>query len=402
MKTVKCAFALLLALAPAAASADTCAPGGRSITTGYQTCFDFTQNAGWSLIDPYAANSGQGIVPDSIWVYAPYAANAHSPATLLLFLPGHGADSNDYTDFLKEAMYRGYYVIGLPYQNGKSVQDLCGYWPGCPSYLFQQNVAYPYDNHFYSTLSSSYPTYNNSVNQRLQVVLNYLTTTTFANGFNWNQFYNANTQDVVWSKVVVAGHSEGGATATWIVKNKNVIGGIVFESPYSVDDNDYSGVPTVIENKMDVTTNYTHWARSGGTDDPTATASYLQNDASNWVNRLWMTLSTWDRGYDNTQDLISCTPGSDDKICGPDSVCSILGICEMTVWHGLNMQAAGQALGKHETTTSSCPTIGGNKWWTSTTRPPAGCTGHMSTVGNSCKVAWMPCYWDQVLDAALP
>jgi hypothetical protein len=222
-----------------------------------------------------------------------------------------------------------------------------------------------------------------------------------ANGFDWKQFYNYDTNDVNWSKIVIAGHSEGGATATWITKNKNVIGGIVFEAPYSDWDNKPNGAP---EDDPDYTPCATAsscpYTAHGGYVDVTRFASYLQNDSTNWVNKLWITLSSYDQGYDPNPGPFACDANNLGVCVGQP--CNA-GLCTPLRWHGLNMRGAGNALGKteHFLDGAAPASLNGNKWWTSRTPPTGSCSGHGATVVNGCYPAWMPAYWDLVLNAAL-
>src|SRR5262249_2556910 len=107
----------------------------------------------------------------------------------------------------------------------------------CPSYMLQQNVSKDHYNGFYSCGLSKdqaqQAANNNTVNHRLGKLLTHLDQQKVAAPFNWEQFYDSKAEDVHRQDVVIAGHSEGGATATWIVKNKNVRAGLTFEAPYS-------------------------------------------------------------------------------------------------------------------------------------------------------------------------
>jgi hypothetical protein len=170
---------------------------------------------------------------------------------------------------------------------------------------------------------------------------------------------------VNWSRIVIAGHSEGGATATWIVKNRGVIGGLAFEAPYSMLDNSNNGIPPLFPD-------FTPYSLGPYTPSNVTPTNYLHNDSSNWVNKLWMTLNKYDSGYDNI-------PAES--------------------WPGVNMWKAGQALNKTEMPMSSCPaSIGAHKWWTSQEPPSCG-NGHLATVNDGCTPSWMACYWDEILTA---
>jgi hypothetical protein len=336
----------------------------------------------------YKPSANDTTPEDNNYVFWPANAGADDHSTpLLLFLPGHGAKVDDYTQFLTEAASRRYFVIGLAYRNGQSIQNMCGYWADCASYLLQQNVDKNTYNGFYSCGLShddaAKAADNNAINPRLGKFLRHLQDGHVANHFQWMQYYNYDTDRVNWSRIVIAGHSEGGSTATWITKNKPVIAGITFEAPYSNLDNapitDRLGVIHNDGRPLD-NQDYTPWSCAcpytshGGAEDQNSFATFLHNDDSNWVNKLWVTLSSHDAGYDLSGG-----------------------------WRGVNMKGAAMALGKQEHTFSSTPaTLDGNKWWTYKGPPRGDCKGHASTVVNDCYPTWMPQYWDKVLDAAHP
>jgi hypothetical protein len=355
--------------------------------------------------DRYARTNGDDTKGEDLnYAFAPDGVHeqAHSPATLLLFLPGHGSSAESYTEFMSEAVKRGYYVIGLAYRNGQSIQNMCGYWADCPSYLLEQNVEQNTYHGFYSSTETAQPAAFNSINYRLGAYLSFLKSKGIANGFNWEQFYNYSTGNVVWSKIVIAGHSEGGATATWITKNKNVLGGIVFEAPYTDWDNATSNgqpanAPGYTPCASAASCPYTD---DGGVRDVNRFATYLHNDSTNWVNRLWITLNTYDKGYDSSTNVVSCDANNSGVCAG--GAC-VGGQCTIAAWPGVNMRGAGEALGKSEQFMSVAPAaLNGHKWWTSTAKPTGDCGGHGATAVNGCYPSWMPAYWDLVLDAVLP
>jgi pimeloyl-ACP methyl ester carboxylesterase len=408
IKTSMAAATTLLMLAEFGSNAfATCKPSGfPTYVQGYSYCY-VTDWLGVPTMDPFAASSGDpNGGRDSNWIYAPQHPPTDRPPTLLVFLPGHGSDADGYTEFMREAMAKGYYVIGLAYQNGKSIQSMCGSFADCPGEVLAQNVSFGVDNGFYRAVDGDptpYPVVDNSISRRLGAILAKLSSAGIANGFNWRQFYNYADNEVVWSKVVIAGHSEGGATATWIVKNRPVIAGLVFESPYSVLNNDAGGVPDA----GSAFTPYPHLFEPIPPAHQDQAASYLHNDSSNWVNRLYITLNKYDRGFDNVPTSVYfsagndgvCTSSATDEICYPDGSCH----CTIPTWPGVNMTAAGLALGKTESWMSSAPAaLNGHKWWTSEVQPTGGCTGHGATVADGCFPSWMPAYWDLLLDAVRP
>src|SRR5262249_23563115 len=229
---------------------------------------------------------------------------------------------------------------------------------------------------------TNYGISDNSINHRLANLLSQLQGAHIAGGFPWTQFYNYSTHQVVWSKIVVAGHSEGGATAAWITKNKPVIAGLSFEAPYSMlnakfnADGSANGAPTA-------SSDFTPYA--GATPVPTASniapVPYLQcatpADCA-WANKLHITLNKYDTGYDNIVDTIWYEQATGSALCAPsDSVCYPDGLCYCTLdnWAGVNMERAAFTLKPNQQKTmdaSHVPTasaIANNTWYTVTELP---------------------------------
>ena len=384
--------------------------------SGYSYCY----SSDWfgTDIDPWAANRAEDTTRwDSNWIYAPpYNPNNPNP-TLLLFLAGHGGNADDYTQFMRTAQARGYYVIGLAYQNGDSLQEMCGSFAGCYDEVLSQNVYLGTNFGFYSGLAGppmSFGISDNSINHRLGNLLSKLQGSHIAGDFPWTQFYNYATNQVVWSKIVVAGHSEGGATAAWITKNKPVIAGLSFEAPYSMlnarfnTDGSANGAPTA-------SADFTPYA--GAVPVPAASniapVPYLQcaqpSDCA-WANKLHITLNKYDRGYDNNVDTIYYDQSTGTTVCkASETVCYANGVCVCTLpaWAGVNMERAaftlkpGQQKTMDATHVPTAATIAGNTWYTVTDLPTK-CSGHATTVSDNCYPDWMPTYWNVLLTSVLP
>jgi hypothetical protein len=332
---------------------------------------------------------------DNNYVYVP--DNPAPGHKMVLFLAGTGGGAGDYHDFLAEAAHEGYYVIGLAYRNQIHSPDMCGYWAACPGKLYQQQVD-GYDNGFFAhdAAAGQVPEYN-SITYRFGEVLAWAIAN-HGGAVDWNVFWNYGNAyspgpgywyngTPAWGHIVVAGHSQGGETATWITKNKNVIAGLAFEAPYATRDDDHSGddgADTTADGPphhmkqvggvwTDVTSWYTPWATSGGTVCDTCFADFL--DPSSWPNgqidRLFITLDSHDGGYDPA-----------------------------TSWLGHWMKGAGVHLGKNETQhLNACPSQLSTRF--NTTDYVSTCGGHHATIQDGCTPPWIKCYWDLMLDRAL-
>jgi hypothetical protein len=355
--------------------------GFQTYASGYSYCY--SSNWYGTDIDPWAAHSGDSTAPwDSNWIYAPPYNPSNPNPTLLLFLPGHGSNADSYTQFMRTAQSLGYYVIGLSYQNGQSLQSMCGSFADCYDEVLEQNVYLGHDNGFYSSLASTWPTSDNSINHRLGNILSALENAHIAGGFPWTQFYNYNTHQVSWNKIIIAGHSEGGATAAWIAKNKPVLAALTFEAPYSVLNASYdsNGNPN---GKPTAGPGFTPYANQTPVPPASQTAPvpYLQcaqpSDCT-WANNLHITLNKYDHGYNAAGQ-----------------------------WAGVNMERAaftlkpGQQIMMDSTNIPTATSIVGNTWYT-VSEAPTKCVGHLATVVDDCYPDWIPQYWNALLSSVLP
>ncbi|HKC68513.1 MAG TPA: T9SS type A sorting domain-containing protein [Bacteroidia bacterium] len=157
--------------------------------------------------------------------YVALSASATSNNLLLVFLDGSGSNTKDYTDIPKLAASLGYHVVSIAYPNSPTVGSLCD--SSTDSLCFdkvRQEICYG------TPVSSSVSVDTlNSINIRLTKLLQYLSATYPANG--WNQFLSNN--NVVWSSVVTSGHSQGSGHAMYLAKTQSVHRVIMFSG---VDD----------------------------------------------------------------------------------------------------------------------------------------------------------------------
>jgi len=379
------------------ARADTCFASNPS--SGY-ACWLWTTNAFTGSATQWRNNAGD---LELNYVYVPPNPDTSRGGhrTLLVFLAGTGSSAGAYKNFMAEATLRGYYVIGLTYRNQVHSPDLCGYWPNCAGNLYQQNVMGEFNGFYGADAAAGLSAGANSINYRLGMFLTWLNQNHIGN-INWGEFWDnsaayttgegfAYNGQPFWSRIVIAGHSQGGETATWITKNKPVIAGLVFNAPYANLNNDHSGddandtTPNGPPHHMkrvngvwtDVTWDVTHWATTGGTASDTTFANVL--DPSTWpagrIDRLFITLDAYDPGYD-------------------------LGQAHGKSWPGHYMRGAGLHLGKTETHLNACPAQLATRFNTFDDNSST-CGGHSVTVVDGCTPSWVRCYWDLMLDRAL-
>jgi hypothetical protein len=129
---------------------------------------------------------------------------------LFLFFPGTGAVPFNYREILKHAANLGYHSIGLSYPNSLAINQIClsSTDTTCHSRA-RLEVFDGTDRHPDIQVDS-----NNSIQRRALRLLQYLENN--FPGENWGQFYNGN--EIIWSKLILSGHSQGGGHAGIISK----------------------------------------------------------------------------------------------------------------------------------------------------------------------------------------
>ncbi len=163
-----------------------------------------------------------------------------SPTALLVFFAGvPGAPDQD-SAFMKEAAARGYYTIGLDYINDAAAGDLCSCHEGCIDALGAQLVDGTPSGFFDKFFVANTPTANaqayNSIDNRFGYFTQKLKKLDPTGP--WDKFCKTwDTADSTrctvpdWSKIAVAGHSNGGYVATWIAKNKGAPKALLLSAP---------------------------------------------------------------------------------------------------------------------------------------------------------------------------
>lgn len=142
---------------------------------------------------------------------------------LFVFLPGTGAAPNAYRDIVRTGAARGYHALGLTYRNDDAVADLCGASPDpdCAGKVRREVIT----GENTSTLVSVDT--GNAIIARLRALLVFLQTTYPAEG--WGQFLRSGDPD--WSKITIAGHSQGGGHAGYFAKLVELDRAVMFSAP---------------------------------------------------------------------------------------------------------------------------------------------------------------------------
>ncbi len=143
-----------------------------------------------------------------------------SNGELFLFLPGTGGQPDCCQYLLETAAQTGFLAVGLTYDNIEAVGEICD----------SNQVCYTVVRHddFDGSTPSSYAdiTATDSIRSRLVDLLRYLTARHPSQG--WSRFLAGSTP--LWSKIVVAGHSQGGGDAAYIAKIRDVEGVVMLSS----------------------------------------------------------------------------------------------------------------------------------------------------------------------------
>jgi Secretion system C-terminal sorting domain len=141
---------------------------------------------------------------------------------LVLFLPGTGAVPMNYSLFERTCATLGFHSIGLTYPNDVTINgtDVCGSSTDTSCYrkarlevLIGQDLTTKLDVNR-----------ANSIENRLTKLLKYLHTQNPTQG--WGQYLNGD--NIVWSKIIIAGHSQGAGHAAFIAKTYKVDRAIMF------------------------------------------------------------------------------------------------------------------------------------------------------------------------------
>ena len=182
--------------------------------------------------DPCAATPGTGIRTGSsadltIWVVHPRSTDGcitqrldshfvfRAPAVtpvgrLFVFLPGTTAIAQYYQLIVAEAARAGYHAVGISYPNDNAVGVLCASQPATCYGDARLEILTGQ-----ATSSVVAVDRANCIENRIVKLLRFMRTTEPAG--DWGQFLLGDTA-VVWSKVAVAGHSQGGGHTLFIAQ----------------------------------------------------------------------------------------------------------------------------------------------------------------------------------------
>lgn len=191
---------------------------GRVATAGEHPVTDVTQVSAASAHLRFTLVRKDGVSPN-----LPNLADRTSvKSPLLLFLAATRAKPMDYRSFLSTAKRAGYHVLALDYSNtGRSVQATCRADSECYTAV-QRNRLTGEDPGMFSSVSPA-----DSIMARLTDALRYLRAEDPDGG--WNRYRSHGRID--WSRVVVAGHSQGGGESAFISHIHRVRGALMFSSP---------------------------------------------------------------------------------------------------------------------------------------------------------------------------
>jgi pimeloyl-ACP methyl ester carboxylesterase len=147
---------------------------------------------------------------------------------LLVFLGGTGTSPQNYSLISRTATQLGYHVINLSYPNtvdGQVCKDRAD--PKCFANYHEEVIFGGTQSDLVSVNKA------NSINNRILKLLQRLNNLNGNNG--WNQFFDGS--ELVYSKFVLAGHSQGGGHAAYMAHKFPVDRVVLLSSP-----NDYSDV----------------------------------------------------------------------------------------------------------------------------------------------------------------
>lgn len=148
-------------------------------------------------------------------------------AELFVFMPASPATPNEYRLVGEYASVAGLFSIGLPYVNGRSVNSVCATStdPNCHARVRQAQWAGGDVPLAVPAVSISV---TDSIQNRLARTLAYLHATYPTAG--WGQFLDSGGR-VVWSRVRIGGHGEGGVQAGYIATQTAVVQACMMSAP---------------------------------------------------------------------------------------------------------------------------------------------------------------------------
>jgi len=146
---------------------------------------------------------------------------------LFVFMPASSLSPDGYRLVGEYAAVAGLYSIGLPYPNAQAVNTLCTNSPdaNCHGDIRRALLA---GGDVPQAIPAVSVSTSDSIQNRLAKTLAYLNATYPTAG--WGQFLDANGQ-VLWSKVRVGGHGEGGVQAAYVATQIPVVQACMMSAP---------------------------------------------------------------------------------------------------------------------------------------------------------------------------
>ena len=196
----------------------------------------------------FAVITDPNITGDIARHHAFYNPQCSPKNKLLLYMVGTINHPAKDLYFTKLAANYGYHVISIVYKNNTSAKSAC----------FTDNDTTCYEN-FHKEIIYGSPVSNavnvdsaQSIYNRSIKLLQYLNTNYSSE--NWGQYFNGNTID--WSKVIVAGHSQGSGHATYLGHVYPVHRVLMFGGPNEYMNNYNKIAPWFGKNNTTVDSNY--------------------------------------------------------------------------------------------------------------------------------------------------
>jgi len=156
-----------------------------------------------------------------------YNPTCTSKNTLVVHLVGSYDNPSSTILFPSVAANNGFDVVSLKYPNSTAAKSACDNNADPTCYAkFRREILEGVDYSSEVTVDAT-----NSVYNRLIKLLQYLDSNNPSQ--NWGNYYSGNS--ILWNKIIVSGHSQGGGHAAIIAQDNNVKRVLMFASP-----NDYS------------------------------------------------------------------------------------------------------------------------------------------------------------------
>lgn len=178
------------------------------------------------FISPAETDSEIDVINDNFH-YAIFNELENERGDLLIFLGGTMSRTTGTTIFSEFTANRGFHVINLAYPNLTPVR-VC-------SDEIDEDCALKYRKEIFEGIEGSdfvSVDANNSIENRIQKLLLYLVEIDPQG--KWEQYLNIN--QIVWNKILIAGHSQGAGHAAFIGKQKNVKRALMFAGPNDFSD----------------------------------------------------------------------------------------------------------------------------------------------------------------------